>query len=1275
MGKKSRLKRERRSEQPKILERILNDRCASEHDYGADFHNRGSQLYDLFSKYNAEDVAVSLDVSDLWLPNISSQVKHQFAFGVFAEMDIERFTPSKRLGTYDEFNEFIRAVHAILPSFPMLEDYIPEPDWGEVRVGCKGTFLRIFYGGSVERIPDFIEAFRLRNEGQLAALKDMNLVIEMQHRLINSINHEVIGSAKDIHSGHLEIPSEAFWLQCRKALLLECDVLSASVDDISPTLMLELGKFKRPASGSSFGDAVMTGTSLPAVIINVGGRRLPISLRNAASVVIDYWAERSEGDNFPAQRADISRPVASFLSQRLEGGSVISGPLQLASHNVRLPHRFAAVVRTEQKVYLVAVLDTKSLSILGKMERDVHKLLASGDEWALLIEGSSGAVQLRSKNGSQPGTADIAILLVLSSVATSFMSVPIPETTARVIWLPDFVTVFDSLENADELDKFWAYVDSNKPFMSFMSGGPADLFGSFRDSNALLVEGAIVPTIISLDPHWGSNWRYKVLTDFWATAPALFPDDTVAWKVEPKSDGLQRMISKVRPTLVWCTTIEGCVVHIMFSILDQKLDLLNGRLLELFVHCLADAFTQRQNLLEGQSLFHRSRIVLVCRACSSALATEIEDETTDQNTRKPLLSGWQLSSERDASSLLVTVEVNLARLQSRLDSPNDASFEVECLSDAIVGMSSLIGINLTSEFVQKLLETSSRKPRFTLKRFRRTVDVPDISTAEVPTPGQYKIARRDLAVVLMNLNVEPGRYELAQAKAIIDPARNGLRTQVHNQIAAFDRQALLLYCIEQHDALTSGYQREVLRVTQSLEHEVSYDRSEALAEAHERFIREARNYRYLLECCVSESTAGSVHVSAQEVVQLVASIDWLFVLYGASDVLHNDIDAAGVEIDHSFIPQVFYSEDRDKREKEFSLEMADVKLGIELRQEDEVTSVQEEGRDWGPLDQAFFEDLGFSLTHLTQVLLVLARWHSMGGEAQLRLSYQAPISKIIDILTDSIQGLPDDEAKSLVNFLILDPVKVRRLLGKAVDEIDVPVWDHNKREYRYTIRPLIAIDEEQLAWGAGAADRAARIWISSIFNGYLPAEFNWPHIKDAVRNVKVGIEKKLEVRSFEVCSRATPFVQHGIDFRRKFRKEGFEDVGDFDVLAYWPETNQWLSVECKYNKPPFCLKDARRLREEIFGSGLDRGQFVKIERRRRFLASQNARLHLLLGWPEPSAGTIPTIVEVYVSRDIYWWMRNPPFEVPTQFVRIDGLDYWLRSQGLLVDDPVEVLNP
>ena len=1268
MGKKSRLKRERRNEQSNLLMRAVGKRSAAEHDYNADFQRHGSQLCDLFSRYNSEDVAVGLGVSDLWLPNISSQIKHHFALGVFAAMTPERFTPSNRLSTYEEFCGFIRAVQAMLPRFPSLEDFIPEPDWGEVRVACRGALLRIFYGSSVERIPDFIEAFRLRYEGQLAALNDMDLVIALQHRLISSINEAVIGSASDIESGHVEIPSEAFWLQCRRALLSACPELSAHAEDFNPELILGLGEFKRPATWSSFGDAVMSGTSLPAVFIRIGEKLIPLSLRNATSLVIDFWADRAIAKS-TTQDARLSRSIASFLSSRFQDRSMVGGPLQLISRTSSLSHRFAAVVLTKQRFYLIAVLDVESLPTLGRMEREVHRLLARGEEWGIRFEGRPEAIQLRSKDGTQLGAADIIIIAVLSRVATSGIRLPVTDTTSRIISLPEFVTVFDSLDDAEELDKFWAYMDYNEPLIGPMLGGTADLFGSFRDSNALLVDGAITPTMIHLDPHWGSSWRYKVLKEFWSAAPALFPDDTLTWTIDAKGDDPQRLIAKGSPTLAWYTTVHSCAVHIIFRILDQELDLLNGRLLEQFVHCFADSVTQRRVILEKHPLFQRSRLVISCRAHSATLATEIEDENTEEKISKPLLSDWRLNCDQDASNLFITIDVNLARLQSRLNSPSDASFEVECVSDGIAGISYLVGLELNLEFASKLRATSSRKPRFTLKWFSRLVDVPDYSTADVPTSGQYKLARRDLAVVLRNLGVEPGRYELAQAKAIIDPARDALRAQIHHQIAAFDRQALALYCIEQYDALTAEYRREVFRVTQSLEHEVAFDRSDVLAEAHDTFTRGARNCRYLLEVCASASQAGSAQVSAQEVVQIVAVIDWLFVLYGASDVLHNDIGVAGMEIDHSFIPHVFYSDDQDARKKDFSLEMANVKLGINLLPEDEVTSTTEDGRDWGELDQAFIADLGFSFTHLTQAFQVLAQWRAIGGEAELRLSYRASASGITRKLRNLIQDLTDDEAKLLVNFMTLDPAKIRRLLGKTLDESDVPVWEHNKRGHRYTIRPLITIDEDQLTWGAAAADQAVHIWTGSISNGYLPAEFNWPHVTKTVGKIKVGIERQLEVRAFEVCSRATPWLLHGVDFKSRFPKERFDEVGDFDVLAYWPESNFWLSVECKYNKPPFCLKDARRLRKEIFGSGPAHGQFAKIERRRIFLTSQIDRLRMLLEWPGPASGKAPIVDDIYVSRDIYWWMRNPPFMVQTQFVRIDGLDHWLRNRGLLVDHP------
>lgn len=1260
MGKKSRLKRERRGQESKLLQRLETSRRQMDKGAEKSLQASGQVLSEFFSQYSAEDVVLALGVSDLWLPNISSQVKHHFALGVAVAMQPEKFLGAKRLDSYSKFGDFIRAVYNLLPSFQTLEDFVPEPDWADVHVASNGNFPAIFYGCSVERIPDFIEAFRLIRADQPKALKDMELAVALQDQVISHVNPETVGKATEISPGHIETPSESFWSECREALRSACDIVLPEVRDLSPDLMLDQGSFNQPATWSAFGDAVMQGTSMPALLARVNGRLIPLALRNATSVVIDYWAER-EGAPHSGESSPLNSRVGKFLALRFGGEAVVTGPIRLVSRTSGLEKRFAAVLITEKKFYLVAMLAPDELATLGDLERQVHQLLAAGDEWALLLEGRGQGMQFRRRDGSQPSPLDIEILAVLTRVATSWIHLRLPETSARVLSLPDFVSILDSLKDPDELDKFWTYVDTHESILGLMSG-IADLFASFRDSHALLVDGAIEPTMISLDPHWGSNWRFKDLKNFWSTAPLQFPDGELTWNLETKNDGLQRLIAKGSPTLAWSTSVGRCTVQAIFEALAQDLDLHNGRLLELFVHCLIDAFAQRGTLLKDAEIFACRNIALYCRANQSALATEQDDPTAEENATLPLLSGWSLHNTGDASSMKVYVDVNLARLQSRLDSPADASFEVESLIAAIEGLAKLLAMEVGSEIVAAVVGTAARLPRFTLKRVRRMVDVPDFSQPELPQPEQYKIARRDLAIVLKKQGVvAPGRYELAPAKKIIDSARDAMRQKVHERIAELERKSLLLFCIEQHDALTAEYQKEVFRIKQSLNHEVSFDRSEAMADAHDRFTRGARNYRYLLECCLSLPATGMAPAISPVVVQLVASIDWLFVLYGASDVLHNGIDAAGLELDHSFVPEVFYSHDSQEKERQFSIEVAQAKLGIDLVQEDEVNSAQNNGNDWGALDSAFKSDLGFSLTHLVESFLVLAGWHGVGGDAELRFCYRASTATIVGMLTETIEGLSEEEAHRLVHFMTIDPAAVRRLLGKAVDESDVPVWEHTKRGNRYTIRPLIKIEDDRLAWGAAAADRAASIWSGSISEGYLPADFAWPQVKEKVRAIKEGLEKQLEIQAFKVCSRTTTYVLQGIDFKYRFPKEKFDDVGDFDVLAYWPDSNRWLSVECKYNQPPFCLKDARRLRERIFGIDKGGGQFGKIAGRRGFLASHTDRLRTLIGWPAPSCAEAPSLTEVYVSRDIYWWMRNPPYEVTTHFVRIDALDGWLRE--------------
>ncbi len=144
MGKKSRLKRERRAHRSDLLQRLEDSHQRIYKDAEENFQASLKALGDLFAKYSAEDVVLALDVSDLWLPNISSQVKHHFALGVAVSMPQEQFAGIKRLDTYSEFCEFIGTVYKLLPSFPMLEDYIPEPDWGDVHIALNGNYPAIF---------------------------------------------------------------------------------------------------------------------------------------------------------------------------------------------------------------------------------------------------------------------------------------------------------------------------------------------------------------------------------------------------------------------------------------------------------------------------------------------------------------------------------------------------------------------------------------------------------------------------------------------------------------------------------------------------------------------------------------------------------------------------------------------------------------------------------------------------------------------------------------------------------------------------------------------------------------------------------------------------------------------------------------------------------------------------------------------------------------------------------------------------------------------------
>lgn len=1233
------------------VQAFLHERRA--HDDGA-FGRAFQHLKTLLTAYAAGDALVALNVMDLWPANVSAQAKSQLAFAAYLSIAPDKFASAK-LDSHDKFNQFCRSLIEVLPSFPVLEDYWPESDWGIVRWIDGINSRPTFYGGVVQRIPDFIQAFQILYGDSSEAMNDLRYARRMQSTILEAVSAPDCLALDDVACGHIEVPPEWFWATAQKALLAQ------SAPAVTADLLASPGVEPKWQTASEFGDAMMSGAVVPWLGVNVGEAFLPISLRNAPATVIDFWFDRRKVDSGAA-----SVRFANFIGQRVQPRSFLAGPLQIINRRGPAVRVLAAVLPGDDKHYLVVLSAVDELRHIDLAVADMKRKVRESPDWAFIRPGSRDGLQLRSRNGESPSEGSLEVIVVVGTVTTRMVSMSVPQRNdCHTVSIVDAVTIFDAMEDLDELTRFWKY---RTGLRKLVGGIPdvVDLFGSFRDSHGQIVAGAIVPNMIMLDPHWGENWRFKQLVEHWEGAPTNFPDERSAWNTKDSRGHttLRRVTARNAPRLAWSSQLANSTVHVVLDVDLVGLQPQDGRVLETFVHCAADCIAERETELHTTAAFPYSRIVIECVAQSDAIVSLAEEQFEAAASRELILS-WRVIEDNVPDGVHIRCVVNLSRVFARLRSVEDASFEVECAAALMdVLLTHTYGRLLSESERQALAKTANRRPRFVMRSYRRTVDVPDFGQADMPAPEAYKVARRKLAEVLMAQGVKPGRYELGEAKKLINAARATYRDLVHERLCSFDRESLLRYCVTQFDTASAQYDSQVMRHRHSFAHDVDYDREESQAEAHEQFTRESRNLRYAVEAGLFLTQPQPAKARPVEILDVLGMIDWLLVLYGASDVLHNEIEVGGLDVDDQYVPEVFFSDRRDAQQVEFSREMAALKLGVGVNTDDQLNEPFEDEEFIESLDAAFLVDVGLTFRDLLKVCSTLHNWVGIGAGESLAFCYEASRPEIAKAAVASHEGLEELAATKAIDFLLLKGDGIRRLVGIAGETDDVPVWEHNKRLERLTIKPLIELPSGKAIWGASSVNRARRIWMGAISSGYLPADFPWKSVRAVVDKTKQKLEKGLEKTAHAVCARTTPFAEKNLDFKYRFPKQGFADVGDFDLLAYWPEGNRWLLGECKYNQPPFCIKDSRRLRDRVFGGGSEIGQFVKIERRREFFAKNVELVRDLLGWPEPTVPE-PDITEVYICKDLHWWLRFPSYDVPTKFTQVDTFDAWLAANGFV----------
>lgn len=1193
-------------------------------------------LIQVMKEYHPLDVFKSILIAESWIPNLHSFIKFSLLFEIFFTISEEEFK-NKRIKNYQEFSSFLNNIFKFLPHNPMIEDFSPVGDWGEVKYQFEGRSYKILYGTPLSDVYGFIKGLEICYSSNKQAMDDLRKLLEIQNNLISNIHTQKLSKDEE---EKLEVPSDEFRLEFLNWLE------HIHIGNINKDLIVKNGIVRKD---SDFYERYMEAEVNPFCYFKYESKIYPFSLRNNISVIVEYYYSKEIINN-----EFLALNISNFINNNIN--NILCGAFRIRNNSKILPYTFSGVFQSEKNTYFVLPVSIQDLENFKNIKKDLKSLINKGD-WGLQKKYSQIGLQPRNINGDFLKYEDINFIIVLTDLTSlpKFLNIKFEE---NINYIPifEFISIFDSLESKEDLDKFIDFYHTNVSKALFL-GFNLDGYASYKQSHGLLEDGAINFNLIHIDPHNSHYFKYEYLKDVYSDLPEYLPNNESNWIVKSTYDGNYCLLSKDYSNVVWSTSINKYNIHFLFdfNIVDNTLDILNPRVIELFCQAAADSFSQRKSFLISKDF--KKNIVFKVKV--GKYISKNSNETTQYNE---FYTTNELIINND-DQLVINLFIDLNYCFEKFQESLDASFQYEIISGLLKIINNYYVISSLDDLLIDLEKTKKWPLRMTMGGIKARFDIIKIKSKEI-SEFRFKIARQKISYILKDKEIVPGKYTDVQlAKSIINDSADELRNYIHNIIKNRNTISILELALTDYSAIITDNYIDTLQQKHSLKHQVSYNRAERLAEIDNNFIRNSQNYRYFIECALMLSNNNSQKITEDEYLDLLAHIHWLLNLYHSSDGLHFGIGVEGINVDNAYIPEISIPDSITNIETKYHEELSSYKLGIGLNSDDELESIIPQD-EYKLINDAFYKDLSFGFRNLITVLYCLSNWATF-NHISPQAYYQVELNELIQTIFNhfTIKDVTFEEVGKIIEFLIIDNEKINQLEGVDRKHYDVPVGDHNKRTNRINIKPLIKIGE-RIIWSPVCTHRSLGIWTNHTTDGYLPADFNFRNVNKLVKNSKTVLEKQLETKAFNILLRRSSFVKRGLDLRKTFyNQEDYPDIGDYDVLAYFPESNNWVMIECKYNQPAYCIKDMNRLRHKIFGKDeLDQSSHIsKVQGRYKFLISNYDRIRKSLNWPLPAENQLHKVTNLYISKNTYWWFRYPPYAVNVDFVQVDFLEQWLKE--------------
>lgn len=1233
----------------------------------------------LFAKYSANDVASSLFVSSLWLPNNGSGIKHLLWTTIFTTCKPNQFNKEDRMTNYVGFKNFCAELYKLTPNFPTLEDYIPNYDWGTVKFHHNKVNYRIFYGTEISHIYDFLLAFQLvyvafdKEYFELSGRSpdaELRQCLSIQDKIIRTIDTQPAEDKLNrLSLGHIEVAPSKFWLQATRVFstLSNTDLSNLSGKD---DYVVELGTISQSElDEDKFGDKAFEGSLIPFYFVKQEDKYFPILPRRYSGILIDRWSNlfsqygREIKKNDFSYQKELSFQVAKFLQERFHKGRFY--PIVSAIKDDGKPHEllFSGYILSEDKLVLFYVAEPYSTK--EAIEKQLSELTPKLIEAIGLIskEPVTLGLHLERKNVVYESTVPdrklkIELFVVLPQATNKLIPVSVSKDfTWDIAFIDQFLGVMDEIEEHEELSEFIDYLREMENKVHIPITTLLDKYGSFKDSSGVLVPGANNPTMVMIDLQWGTDYRYKSLKSFWEIYPQVdFFDHPRSWRVKQETPTRVRLAAKSYLGCVIYSKIEDTNIFITSPLDLQKYE--QGSLSNLLMECLEDYLSRLKDIIKSHTFFKSWNELEIIIFPDTLLEEERFNHIKHLN---PQNNVWKSDTGFPKPSCpAIRLVFNFNKLKDLFKDSTTNDIEVDLLIEIIKGLDKLTPDPNLPKLITDLENNKGKKPRFKTLYMSKGVSFPEFIDPETPTAHDHKLTRKTEAEIALRLGIKPRKYKLGKAKEVMNLLRKEMVKEIDKEISQYAYDENIKYLITRIDALINEFVVERMRLKESLKHEVDFVREEQYSEAHEKYLSQHKDYRYLLEKFVEIKPSGRKILDSRSFRYLVALADKISEIYSASDNLNYEIYPVGMTIDRDYVFSVQYKDDLDSMQEKYSQDEAKIDLGSTGNDSDRVDSLIPIEKHLEDLDGAFKIDFGFGIRNLVNVLQVMSVWPGYNKKSKEAPYYSATKEEVEEIVNKAIKGFDATETAAILDFLTLKTEGMLTIIGLTKPSEDLPVWEHQNRPYRYAIRPLIFMNGKYY-WGPHSAERSARIWVGITSNGALPADLRAPNVKKVLATNQTAIEKKLEDKALEIVKRHTKYAEK-VNYGRGTHDQS---LGDYDVLAFIPETNTLFNIECKDIIGAYCLKDAKRIRDRIFRPEIEKGRkvknpgnLIKVEKREDWLSKNYSTFANVLKWP---IKVKPKIISIYVTRVDYWWTKYPPRKTTVNFSRVDFLDNFIDS--------------